>query len=73
MSEVGGRGGITVWEDINPCDKAKGLKHEPNDPSGPNLDDKIEELESSIRTAETDRAKCEAGLEDCQKSLYYSL
>ena len=42
--------------------KAKGLKHEPNDPSGPNLDDKIEELENSIRTAETDKVKCEARL-----------
>ena len=42
--------------------KSAGLKHEPNDPSGPNLDDKIEELENSIRTAETDRAKCEARL-----------
>ena len=29
--------------------KAKGLEQEPNDPSGPNLDDKIEELENSIR------------------------
>ena len=42
--------------------KTAGLKHEPNDPTGPNLDDKIEELENSIRNAETEKAKCEARL-----------
>jgi hypothetical protein len=42
--------------------KSKGLKQEPNDPNGPNLDDKILELETAIRKAETDRAKCEAKL-----------
>jgi hypothetical protein len=42
--------------------KSKGLKQEPNDPSGPNLDDKIEELETAIRSAETEKAKCEARL-----------
>ena len=45
--------------------KAAGLKQEPNDKAGPNapsLDDKIEELEIAIRTAETDKAKCEARL-----------
>lgn len=42
--------------------KSNGLKQEPNDPNGPNLDDKIIELENAIRTAETDKAKCEARL-----------
>ncbi len=42
--------------------KSKGLKQEPNDPSGPNLDDKIEELETAIRSATTEKAKCEARL-----------
>jgi hypothetical protein len=42
--------------------KSKGLKQEPNDPNGPNLDDKIDELEMAIRSAETERAKCEARL-----------
>ena len=42
--------------------KSKGLKQEPNDPNGPNLDEKILELETAIRNAETERAKCEARL-----------
>jgi len=42
--------------------KSNGLKQEPNDPNGPNLDDKIVELENAIRTAETDKSKCEARL-----------
>ena len=42
--------------------KSKGLKQEPNDPNGPNLDDKIEELEAAIRSAETEKSKCEARL-----------
>ena len=43
--------------------KSRGLKQEPNaPPSAPNLDDTIEELETAIRVAETDKAKCEARL-----------
>ena len=42
--------------------KEKGLKQEPNDQNGPNLDDKIEELRCAIRAAETDMAKAKARL-----------
>ena len=49
---------------IKACEhhKAAGLKQEPNDAKGPNLDDKIEELVLGIRSAEVDLAKCKARL-----------
>ena len=40
--------------------KSKGLKFEPNDTGGPDLDTKINELRIAIRNAETERAKAEA-------------
>ena len=49
---------------IKACEhhKAAGLKQEPNDAKGPNLDEKIEELVLGIRSAEVDLAKCKARL-----------
>ncbi|CAG9767480.1 unnamed protein product [Ceutorhynchus assimilis] len=47
--------------------RESGQKTDPNDPNGPDLETKIEELKQNIRKAETSKAKAEARIEYLRK------
>ncbi|XP_046649025.1 protein nervous wreck-like isoform X8 [Daphnia pulicaria] len=43
--------------------KESGLKSDPNEPNGPNIDAKIDEIKNQLRRTETAKIKAEARLE----------